>query len=594
MTRASLMAVAVGLGVVGLLAFVVLKTQSLDFQEHSRYQAGLVHLKELDARLNADVLQSRFELTSSYDTLVATLAELESTQAELGTPPGFVSAKSRMELGMLLASHAVAVSDEAALVERFKSENAILRNTLHYLPIIYAGLASGDVARRGERAPEGVNDIVRDVLLYNLTGDAETARSVSAQLAGLASSNLGDGTPAAYQLRMLAGHIGIVLHSKAALDGLLTQMVAVPTLAGAEALEAAYSLEYDQALESATLYRSILVGLVAILFSCTVLILTRLGRANNERSRSEARRAAILASALDAIVLVDASGAVTEFNPAAERTFGYTRDEAIGRPLAEMVSSVGPAHSVAEILATGSDRLGQHLLGAGRRADGTEMPLELAVVQIDFDGPPLFTAYLRDISDRRQAEQALQHQAHHDGLTSLPNRTLLHERLRDAARIAEEVGQPMAVLVMDLDRFKEVNDTLGHHAGDELLRQVARRMQSTLRAGDTVARMGGDEFAILLPGSDVNAAQTVAAKLLHGLAAPFHIEERTLEIGASVGIALFPEHGTDAEALLRRADIALYAAKREDSGLIVYTSEQDADRAPAAPRARLAPESAAA
>jgi diguanylate cyclase (GGDEF)-like protein/PAS domain S-box-containing protein len=328
---------------------------------------------------------------------------------------------------------------------------------------------------------------------------------------------------------------------------------------------------------------------VAILFSCTVLILTRLRRANNERSRSEARRAAILASALDAIVLVDATGAVTEFNPAAERTFGYTRDQAIGRLLAEMVISVGPAHSVAEILATGSDRLGQHLLGAGRRADGTEMPLELAVVEIDFDGPPIFTAYLRDISERRQAEQVLQHQAHHDGLTSLPNRTLLHERLRDATRVAQEVGQPMAVLVMDLDRFKEVNDTLGHHAGDELLRQVARRMQSALRAGDTVARMGGDEFAILLPGSDVNAAQRVAAKLLHGLAAPFHVEERTLEIGASVGIALFPEHGTDAEALLRRADMALYAAKREDRGLIVYTSEQDADRPPTARRARPAP-----
>jgi diguanylate cyclase (GGDEF)-like protein len=134
----------------------------------------------------------------------------------------------------------------------------------------------------------------------------------------------------------------------------------------------------------------------------------------------------------------------------------------------------------------------------------------------------------------------------------------------------------MAVLVMDLDRFKEVNDTLGHHAGDELLRQVARRLQSTLRAGDTVARMGGDEFAILLPGSDQLAAQMVAAKLLHGLASPFLVEARELEIGASVGIALFPEHGTDAETLLRRADMALYAAKRERSGLIVYTQEQAA------------------
>jgi diguanylate cyclase (GGDEF)-like protein/PAS domain S-box-containing protein len=573
MTRASLHAAAAGFGVVVLLAFVVLKTQSLDFQEHSRYQAGLVHLKELDGRLNADVLESRFELTSSYDALVATLAELEKTQTELGVPPGFVSAQSRIELGTLLASHTAAVHDEAALVERFKSENAILRNTLHYLPIIYAGLTSGDAARRGERAPDGVNDIVRDVLLFNLTGDAETARSVTARLDDMTTSNLGDGTPAAYQLRMLAGHVGIVLNSKVALDGLLAQMVSVPTLSGAEALEAAYSREYDQALDSANLYRSILVGLVAIFFSCTVLILARLRRATSERRRSEARRVAILASALDAIVLVDATGAVTEFNPAAEHTFGYSRDEAIGKLLTEMVISVGPGDSVADILT--SALLGQHLLGTGRRADGTEMPLELAIVQIDFDAPPIFTAYLRDISERHQAEQALQHQAHHDGLTSLPNRTLLHQRLQDAAGVAQQAGQLMAVLVMDLDRFKEVNDTLGHHAGDELLRQVAQRLQSTLRAGDTVARMGGDEFAVLLPGSDMEAAQRVAAKLLHGLSSAFLVEGRGLEIGASIGIAVFPEHGTDAETLLRRADVALYAAKREGCGLIVYNPNQD-------------------
>jgi diguanylate cyclase (GGDEF)-like protein/PAS domain S-box-containing protein len=576
MTRSSVSAAVVALGVLGLLAFVVLQTQSLDFQEHSRYQAGLVHLKELDARLNANVLESRFELASSYDPLVAALAELEDTQAQLGTLPGFVSAESRGELTTLLARHGAAVQDEGALVERFKSENAILRNTLHYLPIVYAGLASGDAARRGERAPDGVNDIVRDVLLYNLTGDAETARSVSTRLDDLAASNIGDGTPGAYQLRMLVSHAGIVLRSKPALDRLLAQMVAVPTLSRAEALEAAYSREYDRALDSANFYRLVLVALAGVLLCCMVLILARLRRATIERRRSEARKAAILESALDAVVLVDAAGRVTEFNPAAEHTFGYTRGNAIGKLLADMVIGVGPGDSVNALFTSGdgSARLGRHLLGTGRRADGTEMPLELAIVQIDCDGPPIFTAYLRDISERRRAEQALQHQAHHDGLTSLPNRTLLHERVKHAALVAQDTGQPMAMLVMDLDRFKDVNDTLGHHAGDELLRQVARRLQSTLRAGDTVARLGGDEFAVLLPTSDMVNARMVAGKLLRGLALPFVIEERDLEIGASIGIALFPEHGTDAETLLRRADVALYAAKRGDTGLVVYTPEQ--------------------
>jgi diguanylate cyclase (GGDEF)-like protein len=133
----------------------------------------------------------------------------------------------------------------------------------------------------------------------------------------------------------------------------------------------------------------------------------------------------------------------------------------------------------------------------------------------------------------------------------------------------------MALLLMDLDRFKEVNDTLGHHAGDELLRQVARRVQSTLRAADTVARLGGDEFAVLLPGSDVVAARAVATTILDVLAEPFAIEGSMLQIGASIGIAPFLERGDDAETLLRHADGALYVAKRAQSGAVVYTPAHD-------------------
>jgi diguanylate cyclase (GGDEF)-like protein len=175
----------------------------------------------------------------------------------------------------------------------------------------------------------------------------------------------------------------------------------------------------------------------------------------------------------------------------------------------------------------------------------------------------------------RRATVALQHQAHHDGLTELPNRTLLHRRLEASTLRAQEDGQPMALLLMDLDRFKEVNDTLGHHAGDELLRQVARRVRSTLRAADTVARLGGDEFAMLLPGSDVIAAEAAATSILEVLAKPFAIEGSMLQIGASIGISLFLERGDDAETLLRRADSALYVAKRAQSGAVVYRPKHD-------------------
>jgi diguanylate cyclase (GGDEF)-like protein/PAS domain S-box-containing protein len=583
MSRSGVSAVGVAFGIALMLSVVAVKMQALDFQEHSQYDARLVHLKELDAQLNADVLESRFELATSYDALVADLAGLKITEDQLLLAPTFVDEQDRGELSRLLTSHVQAVEKKADLIERFKSENAILRNSLHYLPVIYSEF--------GPTAPAGVNDIVRDVLLYNLTGDPTVAAGVRARLDLIPAGDSTDESSAEYQLHMLFGHTGIILASKPVLDGLIADMVAVPTLPRAEALRSAYARDYERALDWANIYRLMLLGLALILLVCTVSILARLRRATVERNaanaglvsrhaelrRSEARKAAILESALDAMVVVDADGVVSEFNPAAERTFGYTRAEAIGTTLAELVVSIGPGREIGELLATSTDAapIGKRLLGIGRRHEGTEIPLELAVIQIDCDGPPIFTAYLRDISEQRHAEQALQHQAHHDGLTDLPNRTVLHQRLEDAVADGHQVGLPVALLIMDLDRFKEVNDTLGHHAGDALLRLVAARLQATRRAGDTVARLGGDEFAILLPGANIEAAYQRAARLLKDLTQPFTVEERVLDIGASVGIALYPEHGADAATLLRHADVALYVAKRQRSGSVVYTPEQD-------------------
>lgn len=184
--------------------------------------------------------------------------------------------------------------------------------------------------------------------------------------------------------------------------------------------------------------------------------------------------------------------------------------------------------------------------------------------------------FITDVTERKRAEEALQHQALYDSLTDLPNRTLLLDRLRQAILSAERDRDGLALVVMDLDGFKEVNDTLGHHIGDVLLRLVGDRLRSVLRASDTVARLGGDEFAVIMPtaGDDTRAALG-ADKLQQALEAPFLVDGNSLPVGASMGIALFPEHGADAETLLRRADVAMYVAKRAQSGYAVYAVEQD-------------------
>ncbi len=176
----------------------------------------------------------------------------------------------------------------------------------------------------------------------------------------------------------------------------------------------------------------------------------------------------------------------------------------------------------------------------------------------------------------KQARDEAHFQALHDGLTNLPNRVLLADRLQQAILMADRDSGGLALLVLDLDRFKDVNDTLGHHAGDELLQQVAVRLRSVLRASDTVARLGGDEFAVVLPtAGDASLASRMARMIVQSLEQPFAIGDQQVGVGASVGVAVYPEHGNDAKTLMRRADVAMYVAKRGGGGTAIYSFEQD-------------------
>jgi diguanylate cyclase (GGDEF)-like protein len=177
--------------------------------------------------------------------------------------------------------------------------------------------------------------------------------------------------------------------------------------------------------------------------------------------------------------------------------------------------------------------------------------------------------------ERRRVERRITHLAYHDALTDLPNRVLLHDRLAQATRVAHREGASLALLLLDLNGFKEINDTLGHHAGDLVLQSVAARIRSTLRDADTVARLGGDEFAVVLPLTDVDGALLTAEKVVHEIEQPCVVEHHPLTVRVSLGIACFPAHGASAEALLQKADVAMYVAKTDRTGVAVYAASRD-------------------
>jgi len=266
------------------------------------------------------------------------------------------------------------------------------------------------------------------------------------------------------------------------------------------------------------------------------------------------------------VVITDTKGTISYVNPCFTLDTGYSSEEAIGRNPAILKSDLTEKRVYSELW----DTLGKGKTWSGefvnRRKDG-ELFHEEAHIAPVFDDVGVVTHYVAvklDITERKRVEERITHLAQHDALTDLPNRPLFSDRLEQAVALAQRDGTNMALMFLDLDGFKPVNDTFGHTVGDLLLQEAARRMRECVRASDTVGRTGGDEFVVLLHRiEDEPDALTVAEKIRQALCRPFELAGQRLEISCSIGIAIYPEHGTDEKELSRAADTAMYCAKQE-------------------------------
>ena len=289
--------------------------------------------------------------------------------------------------------------------------------------------------------------------------------------------------------------------------------------------------------------------------------------ARREAEEGLTRMAAIVHSSQEAIIGWSSNGQVTSWNPGAERLYGYQESEMLGKPISCLVS---PEYEEERILI-------RQQLGAGlsiETPDTKRLHKDGHQVEVWVSSSPIRDAagviigastIARSIAQQKKSEALIRWQAYNDALTGLPNRIRFHEELSAAI----DLGHPVAVMFVDLDLFKRVNDSLGHAAGDQLLREVAARFQQVLAPGDLLARMGGDEFTLLIPGRKEGteaAARQTAERLRLCLTHPVLVEGQQLYVTASIGIGLFPDHGADAETLLKSADLAMYKAKEEGRG----------------------------
>jgi diguanylate cyclase (GGDEF)-like protein/PAS domain S-box-containing protein len=334
----------------------------------------------------------------------------------------------------------------------------------------------------------------------------------------------------------------------------------------------------DANAASRDLQRYAMVGMSAsILLAAALIVVLFLGNDRQRRQTIQAladqeeRFRALAQYGADLVSVLDRDGIVRYQSPSITSILGRDPGEVVGHPLSSLLH-VDDGHNV------------ERLIEGAIRGQGTPYRAELRMLHEDggwriveavavnlMDNPRVRGVVVtsRDVTDRKHLAEQLSHMAFHDSLTGLPNRALYMDRLAHALKRTQRSGESVAVLFIDLDGFKRVNDTLGHDAGDALLKIAAERVRTSVRPADTVARLGGDEFTIVLDGADADAAGIVARRLATRLAEPVPLEGQLVTIGASIGVSVKDHPADQPDDLLRRADAAMYQAKQAGKGRYV-------------------------
>ncbi len=297
------------------------------------------------------------------------------------------------------------------------------------------------------------------------------------------------------------------------------------------------------------------------------------------RETAECRLNTILTSVVDAIVSIDESGAVQTYNRAATDIFGYSEKEVIGQNVCMLMPESfrsKHSHGLNHYNTSGKPSiLGTCVEVVGLNSNGVEIPIELTVSEIILNGVRQFTGIIRDITERKEAEEKIRHLAHYDYLTDLPNRNMFNIHLERAIMRVKRNQTDLALMYLDLDKFKPVNDNYGHDAGDAVLQEIAKRLGASIRSTDTVSRVGGDEFVIILECIQGNEnAVKLAERLIEIIQEPISYKYESFHIGASIGISFLSDIGNQADKLIKQADTAMYRAKEAGRNTYKVFSEE--------------------
>ncbi|WP_240794527.1 EAL domain-containing protein [Azoarcus sp. DD4] len=577
-----------------LLGWLFSQADAVTSDDNQRYGRDLRQLLNIDSDLNAAVLASGNGLYRDFDAVTRGTLALSDIGTALQRTPGFLDERDRNALDREVVELRRLTARKAELVDHFKRETAVLRNSLSYFPaetdaLIDDGMLPPPLSRR-------VGIFARTVMTHALNGDPALSRTVAQRLDALVAASRELPPPLAARLANLLAHARIVLERKPTLDALTRDILELPTTARGESLIRAYAAGYQRAAERAHTYRVLLFVVALALAGYLALAILRLQRASlalagaNRKleERIETLRltqselhlyANVFTNASEGMAITDAEARIVAVNPAFTDITGYSIEEIGGKTPAVLSSGRQDAAFYRKMWTTLARRGQWQGEIWNRRRSGEIYPewLSITAVRSETDDISHYIGIFSDITDRKESEARIRHLAHHDALTGLPNRLLLQDRLAQAILQARRGERHAAVLFLDLDRFKTINDTLGHEVGDGLLRQVTQRCLAAVRETDTVARQGGDEFVIVLPDLEhPQDAGIIARKILGTLAQPCRLGMHELTVTGSIGIALYPGDGNNASMLLRNADAAMYRAKADGrNGFQFYAADMN-------------------
>ncbi len=688
----------IGLLAATVLTFLYHQTHLVDAPFHRHVTYNLSQLKQLDATLNQEILKARYGLLLHYDSIVTGINDLDVTLNRLRAGELALYGKGYKKVDGQIEGFAAHLMEKASLIEHFKSKNAILTNTLQYIPLAFNDL----MVRLGESQVESpllyrISDLLNDTLSYATTGTDHFKDHIKGDVAVIEQQLSQYPSIVRFDLRHLIAHVRVLIGEKSAVDRVISQLVTMPTTTEVDELALTYTTYHEQLVRKSDSYRLYLYVFAVTILAYLAYTMIQLRKSANTLKRTvtdlnyqkfaldqhsivsiadvkgkiiyandrfseisqytrdelvgndhrlvnsgfhsrdffksmwntirsgtvwhgeikntrkdgtfywvdstivpftdeagkpyqfvsirtdvtehkrleealfkEKERALVtLHSIADGVITTNSDGVIDYLNPMAEQLTGWISVEAAGLPLSDVFSIVDErtresAQSwLAPCLNERRDiALTKHILLV--RPDGKEFAIEIAATPIrDRAGGVVGTVLVvHDVTEMRGLARKMSYQAAHDSLTGLVNRREFERRVSKLLSSAEQRHSQHALCYMDLDQFKIVNDTCGHIAGDELLRQVATVLSNKIRDRDTLARLGGDEFGILLGDCRLEQAQRIAIEICATIKDfRFVWQDKTFEIGASIGLVQITEDSDSVTSVLSAADTACFAAK---------------------------------